>query len=549
MNTTVFNRQLYGVGISAGFAMGTAYVRGDMSRQASTCEPATPPQTDKEYARFQQARDSVLRDITDLIKRVSRELDAALIGIFRVHRTILRHPVLSREIKNELEDTNSSAEQAVQSVLRRWKSQFESSTHYLLQDRADDIEDLNERLLCRLLGVRSLIERVPRGAAFVTQRLLPSEIVLLHEREISGIVVESCGSASHAAILARSMGIPIAAQIPDATGLIASGDLLLIDGIVGRVVTAPDQDRITRFQERIKERARVMLAAQKRCTQPALTRDDVRVLVMANAGCPEDVCLALDSGADGIGLFRLEQFYMSQSMLPCKDHISALLRDSLRHIDGLPMTVRLLDVGADKVLPYLRQRRDRNPLFGRRGVRLLIDYPELLSSQLQAILVLSQEHPLRVLVPMVTIDEDMRRVREAAERAAEELGIETIPPLGAMIETPAAALCIAELSEFADFFSIGTNDLTQYTMAAGREEESLSDYYVDDHPAIIRLIQHVCSVIKHKEVSVCGELAGNPEAIPLLLRAGIRMLSVVPLRIPAVKERVRSSWGKVNAAE
>ncbi|MGE0758229.1 MAG: phosphoenolpyruvate--protein phosphotransferase [Pirellulaceae bacterium] len=546
MTSTGPNRQLHGVGISPGFAIGRAHVYAEVLPGTAGCDLVGATRIDAEYARFERARDSVIEELNGLISRVRGELDIGLADIFRAHKAILSDPAILREISVEIERTSATAEQAVQSVLERWKAKFEASTHYLLRDRVDDIEDIRKRLLSTLMGVRNLIENIPTGSVLIAKRLLPSEIVLLRERALAGIVIENCGVASHSAILARSMEIPIAAQIPDATEIITTGTMVLVDGIVGRVVIEPDQNRIGGFQERVNERARVIQLARERCHQPAVTLDGTNILVMANAGCVEDVHLGLINGADGIGLFRLEQFYLSQNDLPLRDKIMGLLRDGLRNVDGKPMTLRLLDAGADKLLPCLPQRRESNPSLGRRGVRLLLDHAELLSSQLEAMLSLSQKHTLRILVPMVTFAQDMRRVREAAERIAQDLRIDTIPQIGAMIETPAAALCVAEISEFADFLSIGTNDLTQYTMAADRDDEFLSDYYVDKHPAIMKLIQHVCSSVRDKEVSVCGELAGDPEAIPQLLEMGIRHLSVLPLRIPAVKERARNVEMNVN---
>ena len=207
----------------------------------------------------------------------------------------------------------------------------------------------------------------------------------------------------------------------------------------------------------------------------------------------------------------------------------------------MPITVRLLDVGADKAIPYLNYAHEYNLLFSRRGVRLLLDYRELMSSQINALLKLSGEFSLRIIVPMVTLAEDMKQVREMTEILAKQLGINKIPPLGAMIETPAAALCAAEIAQYAEFFSIGTNDLTQYVMAAGREEEFMSQYYIQNHPAVLELMRQVCQAVPDYEIEICGELAGNPNAIPGLLKMGIKHLSVFPLCIPVIKEVIRNS--------
>jgi len=279
--------------------------------------------------------------------------------------------------------------------------------------------------------------------------------------------------------------------------------------------------------------------AKDLCDTPAHTQDGMLISVQANIGCKEEAIMALENGADGIGLFRLEQFFFSRNTLPTEDEIFSALSDSLSCVKDIPVTIRLLDTGADKKLPFLEYQHEDNPMLGHRGVRLLLDYPNLLLSQLKALMKLSQERSVQILVPMVTLPEDMKQVRQALYEAASQTGIKDVPKLGAMIETPAAALCAAEISQFADFFSIGTNDLTQYVMAAGREEEFMCRYYIDDHPAVFRLIRHVCDTLPDYEIAVCGELAGNLEAIQTLLQIGIQNLSVLPLRVPAVKKIIR----------
>ena len=272
--------------------------------------------------------------------------------------------------------------------------------------------------------------------------------------------------------------------------------------------------------------------------QPAQTLDGTVIGVLANVGCREDVSAAVDNGAEGVGLYRLEQFYLSRKTPPSAAELLAELRATFAPLKGKPITVRLLDLGGDKPLPFLKSPPEDNPFLGQRGVRLLLRYPDLLDTQLQALGQFALEHDVRILVPMVTLADEMRQVRSWLA-AAIGGGREKLPPLGAMIETPAAALSVAEITAHADFLSIGTNDLTQYTMAAGRENPLVNEYFQEDHPAVLRLLRIIVEEAGRVPVALCGELARQLTALPALLKLGLRTLSVAPPLVPGVKESIR----------
>jgi phosphotransferase system enzyme I (PtsI) len=245
--------------------------------------------------------------------------------------------------------------------------------------------------------------------------------------------------------------------------------------------------------------------------------------------------VAAENGADGVGLYRLEALFMLHKTLPSEQQLLTEISDTLAPLEDKPAIVRLLDVGSDKHLPYFEFAAEPAPCLGMRGVRILLAHPELLKVQLRALLRLSQARDVRIMVPMVTVSEDMRAVQQAVEAQASELGIAKIPPLIAMIETPAAALCVPDILQFADALSLGTNDLTQYTMAAGRQNPLVHRYFQDDHPAVLRLIRLAAGEAGNALVAVCGELAGRPDAVPVLLEAGVRLLSVAPPLVPMIK--------------
>lgn len=534
------SRQLLGRGISPGYAVGSAYVYHDMLKQDYAFRSAPQQDVQAEFDRVSSAFEDVLGELTVLAKRVERAMGTDYANILGANRAVLRDPSVLEEVRMELEKEYLNAEEAVKQVFLRQREKFYAMDNRLFRDRGDDIGDLCKRVIRSLLGKEHLLQTLPANAVMVAERLLPTDTILLRRKSVSAVVVESCGPASHAAIFARGMGIPIASGIAHATTAIEMDEEVLVDGITGRVVVAPDADQKARFGDLRREYVKVMEKAQQSCREPALTQDGVRIQIMANVANKEEVDFAAENGAEGIGLYRLEQFYARQRTLPGEDEIADYLRTALQEFKGKVVTIRLLDTGGDKQLPYLDYPSETNPGLGQRGVRLLLDYPALLSSQLKALLSLSPDFPIRILVPMVTLAEDMKAVRLALKDAAQQFNCKAIPALGAIIETPAAAIRAAQIAEFSDFLSIGTNDLTQYVMAAERESNYMSRYYLDDHPAVLWLIRQVCEAVSGHDVEICGELAGNPKAIPILLEMGIRKLSVFALRVPAIKEIIRS---------
>lgn len=534
------NRQIIGKGIAPGYVTGKAYIHKDILERDYKLYSIEKHEIDSEFTRIETAFKNVLDDLIRLTIRIEQELDSEFADIFRCHKMILSDPNVLQELRNEMEKEWVNAEHIVKTVFMRYQNNLFSMEHNLLRDRADDMADLAKRLLRSLMDTEHFLVNVPSDIILILQRFFPSDTVFLKKNAVTGIVVEYCGTASHSAILAREMGIPVVSGISNIFETISNGDELLVDGISGRIVIDPDSKHRKIFLNKSNEYKTLIYKAKKFSHAPAVSLNGIHVSVLANIGSYEDVLLAIKNGAEGIGLYRLEQFYFHHNTLPTENDLVEGLNKNIKPAQNLPVTIRLLDTGADKKLPYLTYPKEINPLLGRRGIRFLLENPNLLNSQLNALLKLSKKYSLRILVPMVTLVEDMYQVRIALENCAKKLKIKKIPLLGAMIETPAAALCAADIAEYTDFFSIGTNDLTQYTLAAGREEEFISDYYREDHPAVYQLIKHVCQEVPKHEIEICGELAGNSDAITVLLQMGIKHLSVLPLRIPAVKEIIRN---------
>jgi phosphotransferase system enzyme I (PtsI) len=546
------NIMLSGMSISAGLAVGRAFVFQDIFERELQAYSIETEQVDREYARIEHAIEEVLGELSLSADRVEEELESAMGDIFRAHEEMLQDVAFTNEIRAEIEKELVNSEQALQCVFGRWERKFCSMDSGTFKQRGDDVADLARRLLRSLAGLHShSLERMPRGSILVARRLLPSDTTFFSRRSAAGILVEHGGPGSHCALLTRQLGIPGVIQVPDLLDRITTGDLLLLDGLRGTVTVSPDRARQALFNERMERYYAGATEAKKHSHESAVTRDGVTIPVMANIGNRHDAEAAVENGADGVGLFRIEVFFLSRKMLPTEEELVAGISKAITPMKGKPVSIRLLDIGGDKPLPYLTLPSESDPFLGRRGVRFLLDYPELLDVQLRALVRISREHDIKIIVPMVTIVDDMNKVRAALNRIGLELGSKTLPLLGAMIETPAAALCAEEIAAVSDFLNIGTNDLTQYTMAASRENAFVYRYFRDDHPSIFKLLQHVGREANQTPVGICGELASQSNQVEALLRAGMRTLSVPPPLIPSVKEAVRqarATWIELESA-
>ena len=534
-------RSLKGTRISPGLASGTVWVAGDILDCSAEMHRIEPHQVDGEMERVRRAFVQVEAELEESARRVSEQIDTSLAEIFRAHRLMLESLLSSNEFEEELRRSLTSAAEAVKRVFRRWEAKFAAIPDETLRQRADDILDLARRVLRQLEGADTFgLAAMPAGSVLVTQRLLPSDVVGLSPRIVQAIVVESLGQGSHAALLTREKGIPTLAGLPGLLSQIRRGDEALVDAFREALIISPNPNTRRDFDHRLEEYRASLLTCKWQCHRPAITRDGQKISVEANLAAHASAEAVVENGADGVGLFRIEQLYFARELPPSEEELFSELQRFLAPLREKPVTIRLLDIGGDKAIPSLRLPFESNPLLGRRGVRLLIDYPQLARTQLKTLLRLSQAQDIRILVPMVTLERDMQQMRELLVAVAHEMGIQKIPPLGAMIETPAAALTVGQISRHADFLSVGTNDLTQYTLVAGRDDATVSDYYEDTHPSMLRLLGIIIAEASGKPVTICGEMAGRPEVIPMLLEIGFRALSISPPLIPTTKQLIRS---------
>jgi phosphotransferase system enzyme I (PtsI) len=532
---------LAGKAVSPGLAQGRAFVYKDMLQRDSESYHIDFAQIEEELGRIERALADVSESLTIDASQMHDKLGKHSADIFLAQGAILLDPAVMEDLKKTLAAEHINAEQVVRTVFRRLTNRFREMSDKTIRERGDDIEDLSRRLLRSLTGIHAhSLENLPANTVLVARRLLPSDTVFLSRSSTVAVLAEFAGSAGHAALLARELGIPCVGGIPLLFETVHMGDVVLVNGNEGLAVIHPDAPTLLKYEgSAVEVRQRKAALVRDSRNARTITLDGSEIVVRANVRSREEVQLAMDCGADGIGLFRTEPFFLSAKHFPSDKEFAEFLLDSLHPARGKHIDVRLLDIGADKNPSYLHLPPESDPFLGRRGVRVLREYPDLLEAQLRAVLEVSRQFHIGVLIPMVTTESDVAHIAGRVLKLAAEMGLHDLPRIGAMIETPAAALSIAALKKHVDFFSIGSNDLTQYTMAAGRENPRVTDYFLDDHPAVLRLIELVVREAGDVPVSLCGELAGRIDAMPSVLRTGIRSLSVSAASVPDVKNAIR----------
>ncbi len=538
--------RITGCAISPGLAVGTAFVYQDPLHYAEERRQIDDGSLDTELQRIERGIEAAIEELAQTSSEVRERLDDGHAAIFEFQAAVLRDPELREELRREVVEGHANAEHVVRNVFRRWERRLQDMDDPVIQQRREDMRDISRRVIEKLKGVLShALEMVPENRIIVAKRLLPSDTVVLSRKKTVAVAVERGGPASHAALITREMGIPAVSGLAGLLEAVKTGDELVVDGSRGIVEINPDATARAEAVRRVQAYYDGLVAAQENKGEEAWTRDGERVVVLGNIGNRDDCYLAAQYGAEGIGLFRTEQFYLAARKLPSVDEIAEAMLDAVTPLNGKPVTIRLVDIGGDKELPYIDFGEvERDPFLGRRGVRLLLAYPNLLRDQLKALLRLSRDIDLRVMIPMVTFADEIASVRGLMEEVAGEIGVDRLPPLGAMVETPSAALCIGELAAQADFLSVGTNDLTQYTLAVGRENAMVSSYFRDDHPAVFRLLEMIVAEAGDCPLSICGELAGRIEAVERLVQLGYRTLSVAPPLVAAVKLAVRQATAR-----
>jgi phosphotransferase system enzyme I (PtsI) len=539
---------IVGIPASSGIAAGVAVICHCNEPMVVPRRPLMDAGLSHEMERFEAATDAVEAQLRKLAADVRETSGAADAGIFEAQVQMLRDPLLRKEVADRCLRGRINVEAAVSDAAEKLITAFGTIDDPVFRERAADVRDVARRLLGRLLEREEPeLGELPEGSIVVARELLPSLAVGLGKKKIRGLIAERGGATAHAVILARSLGIPAVINAAGATTAIRPGDRLIVDGLAGRVFVQPSEAVRRDYEHRALELTMRQSALKELIDRPAVTRDGVEIKLCANAGKGADAIAAAAFRAEGIGLYRTEFVFLLQAQFPTEEQQYRLYREAAELVAPHGMVVRVLDVGSDKLLPYFPLPVEANPSLGRRGTRLLLGHPEILRTQLRAILRLSATHPVSLLFPMIGGLDEFLAARRAVEEVKAQLGAEHLAfnpqiEVGAMIETASAAITARWLAQAVDFLSVGTNDLVQYLLTTDRTSSEMAGYYEPLHPAVIQTLKIVvdAAAAARKPLSVCGEIAGNPACTELLLGLGVTSLSVAPSDLLEIKRVVRS---------
>jgi len=541
---------IIGIACSRGIGIGTV-IRIPECELTFENKPVTDPEREKK--RFQDAIMKFKERTTALAEDVKKRIGPKEALIIQGQMDIISDPVMSCEIVKMIVG-GQCAENAINTVYDMYYHMFASMNDELMRQRASDIADIKTSLLKILLGIKDPdIRHVPPGTILVASDLTPSMTSQITRENVVGIITETGGSASHSAILARAMEIPAVLNVPDALNLVQDKDTAIVDGTEGIVYINPGKDILSFHLMRQKESAKKQAALKKFFGKPTLTADGTRLNLFCNIGTAKDARKALECDGEGIGLFRTEFLFMDAAQLPSEQEQFEAYKEAALAMKGKCVIIRTLDIGGDKDIPYLNMKKEANPFLGYRGVRYCLGNPEAYKIQLRAIMRASAFGKVKIMVPLVTCVDELTRVKTLIAEIAKELkgsGIDFDHDLevGCMIETPAASLTADLLAKEADFFSIGTNDLTQYTMSVDRGNPDVAYLYSAFQPSVLRSIRHIITCGKNAGIPVgmCGEAAADPLMIPLLLSFGLSEYSVNPALVLTVRSTI-SRWSLTEA--
>jgi phosphotransferase system enzyme I (PtsI) len=541
--------RLVGVGASPGIAMGTAHVLG--SRVEIHERRIAAEQVDAEIARFERAlavSDEQLASIQAQI--AAHEGDDHQYRILEAHRLMLSDVHLVERARKMIREDKTSADWAVRKSLDQIQAVFERIEDPYFRDRKSDIALVGERLLRNLVGSDDSVspEEAPKGSIAIAHELSPADAAQLGRAESAGFCTEGGGRTSHTAIVARALGLPYVCGVEGLTHKVWSGMTLVIDGMRGEVILDPDAEALRRYEARAEvQQARAHRLATIRDV-PSVTVDGVPVHLQANIEMLEEIPVAVDLGAESVGLFRTEFLYLERAELPSEEEQYAHAVAALKSVGGRCITFRTLDLGGDKLPPSVRIPSGTNPAMGLRSIRYSLKRHDVFRTQLRALYRAAAVGPMQILFPLISGVAELRAAKRLCAEVRDELTREGAPharhvPLGVMVETPSAALIPDLLAAECDFLSIGTNDLIQYSLAADREDEHVGYLYHPLHPAILRALRNTvaAAVASGKAVAMCGDMAGDPILAWVLLGLGLRNLSMAPRQIPLVKSIVRST--------
>lgn len=536
-------KEILGIAASSGIAIAKAFC---IEIPDLTVKKTVVMNTDLEVARFIQALNESKVELEGIKEHACKELGEDKADIFAAHLLILSDPELIDPITDKIKSEQMNAEFALQEVATMFVNMFEAMDNEYMKERAADIRDVTERILSHLLGVEiANLSMISEEVIIVAKDLTPSDTAQLNRQYVKGFTTDIGGRTSHSAIMARSMEIPAVVGTKRVTADIENGAIVIIDGLDGKVIVNPDSDVIKEYEEK-----KVAYEAQKAewaklVNEHTVSADGHQVELVANIGTPEDVKGVLENGGEGVGLYRTEFLYMGRDQMPTEEEQFEAYKTVLERMGDKPVVVRTLDIGGDKELSYLDLPKEMNPFLGFRAIRLCLEMQDMFRIQLRALLRASIHGNLKIMFPMIATLDEFRQAKSILIEEKEKLQANGITvsdkiEIGIMVEIPSTAVMADQFAKEVDFFSIGTNDLIQYTMAADRMNERVSYLYQPYSPAILRLVKMVIDAA-HKEgkwAGMCGEMAGDEIAIPLLLGLGLDEFSMSATSILKARSQI-----------
>ncbi|MNW34944.1 Phosphoenolpyruvate-protein phosphotransferase [compost metagenome] len=542
--------KIAGIAASAGIAVARAFI---LEHPDYTITKASISDTEAEVTKLNEALAKSKAELQAIKERTLAELGEKKAEIFESHLLILEDPELISPVRDKIREESVNADYALHEVATQFIEMFENMKSAYLQERAADMRDVTKRILNHLLGIQYVSPAdISEEVIVIAEDLTPSDTAQLNRRYVKGFTTNIGGRTSHSAIMARSLEIPAVVGTKNILSEVKSGDLVILDGLSGEVLVNPGEAEVAEYTGKQQAYEAQIAEWKKLRDKPTVSQDGIRVELAANIGTPNDVNGVIDNGGEGVGLYRTEFLYMGRDKLPSEEIQYNAYRTVLENMKGKPVVVRTLDIGGDKELPYLDLPKEMNPFLGFRAIRLCLDRQDIFRTQLRALLRASVHGDLRIMFPMIATLGEFRAARdfllqEKANLKAEGKEISDQIQLGIMVEIPSTAILADQFAKEVDFFSIGTNDLIQYTMAADRMNERVSYLYQPYNPAILRLVKNVIDAAhaEGKWTGMCGEMAGDSTAIPLLLGLGLDEFSMSATSIlPA-----RSQISKLSAAD
>ncbi|MDP2206255.1 MAG: phosphoenolpyruvate--protein phosphotransferase [Alphaproteobacteria bacterium] len=547
-------KTLRGIGVSHGIAIGPAFLV-QVDRPHVPQWKVAAQDIAAEQARFQQSVMTAQNELGELKEKSASLPDTAAeeIGLLLdAHLAMLSGSRLVRGVIKRIADEGINAEAAIEHVMQELTDQFRALRDKYIAARIDDVEAVSNRLIRILMNLPYIaLDSVPPGGIVLAKEISPADTALMDPKRFAGLATVHGGAAGHTAVMARSLGIPSVLGLdPDMLDHSGHGGIAIVDGVTGVLILNPSEATLAEYRARQQALQNARADLDKITTLPAETTDGQAISLRANLELPRDVQAIVDSGAEGIGLFRTEFLFMNRSTLPSEDEQFDSMAAVVRAMQGKPVTFRTLDIGGDKIARAVGAwiAEATNPALGLRAIRLSLKQPQLLIDQFRAMLRAAALGPVRVLLPMVTTAEEVEQAAQLLRRCHADLKAEgtavpeALPPLGTMIEIPAAALSADSLAAVSDFFALGTNDLVQYTVAIDRGNDQVAALYNPLNPAVLRLIEFTLEAARRAgiPVSICGEMGADPRYTPLLLGLGLREFSVGSAALPRIKQRIRA---------